>query len=344
MRNLINKGGFDNEEFGLYILAVALTIFGAFFSIYMSSCFCSDFGSDNKSANSFLMLGGFFDIVKVCSGMTLVSLIAKKKKWLKQAAIIIFLIFSTASFVASSATIATNLNAKKSAVSDSNEQINSLNKQIKDKEMAVDEFILQRKADLENNYRTRADSLYVRIKAEQSEIQALMKSKQQLKENDLSFLPILDVFNSMIPVGHMAWQRIITIAFGSLLEISGIFLLYLTYSLKHERKFAPGPTSEENPPKASKLGAKKTKINKIKISHKIEIPVSAHVYNEIVAKICSGNITPTQRAFKKEVRLGNEKISQIFKKLVADGVIVKEGKSYVLVKNNASKDLAVKFN
>ncbi len=336
MHNFISKSSFDNDEFGLYILAVALTIFGAFFSIYMSSSFCSALGSDNNSTTIFFMLGAFVDIVKVCASMTLVSVIAKKKRILRRTAVVIFLIFAGTSFFSSAATIATNLNERKSVVSDSNEQIKNINKNIENKQLIIDGLILQRKIDLENNFRTRADALYNKIKLEETQIQELMKAKQQLKDNDLSFLPILDVFNSIIPMGYAVWQKVIIIVFGSLLEISGMFLLYLTYSLKRERSLTKQEsTGSENLP-TDNLTVKTTELNKIKTSHKIEIPVSAQLYDEIVAKICSGSITPTQRAFKKEIRVGNEKISQIFKKLVSDGIIAKQGRLYVLAENQDS--------
>jgi hypothetical protein len=341
MRNLINK---DNEDFGLYILAVALTFFGAFFSIYMSSSFCSSFGADTQSKTVFMTFGAFIDIVKVCSGMALVSMIARKKKSLRTNTMVVFLIFSTVSFVSSSATIAENLNSRKSTFSGSSEKIQSLDKLIKSKEVSLDNFILMQKSYLENNYRTKAESLNDKILGEQANLAELIKSKEEIQDSDLSFLPILDVFNSLLPIGHANWQLIITIVFGSLLEIAGMFLLYLSFSLKNHQQITNEVGGGEVEDKASKVRVKQSRVHKVQISRKIEIPVSPQVYNEIIAKICSGNIVPTQRAFKKEIRLGNEKISQIFKKLVSDGVLNKEGRSYVLVNSNPSRGLSASLN
>jgi hypothetical protein len=276
--------------------------------------------------------------------MALVSMIARKKKSLRNNTLVVFLIFSSVSVVSSSATIAENLNSRKSVVSGSSEKVQSLGNLIKKKEESLERLLLMQKSHFENNYRTKAEALNDKILGEQANLAELIKSKEEAQKSDLSFLPILDVFNSILPIGHANWQLVITVVFGSLLEIAGMFLLYLSYSLKHLQKTTKETVGEENSPKVNTVTTKKVKASKIKISHKIEIPVSAQVYNEIVAKICSGNITPTQRAFKKEVKLGNEKISQIFKKLVSDGVIAKEGRSYVLAKNQANVGSGVVLN
>lgn len=318
---LTNQNSLKKKRLFLLSFTMLLTAIVVIFSTYMSASFFSGLGAEKPSKIIFFSLGIFMELAKICAGMAVVFAFVTYDRTLRNSSLVVLVIFSTMSFISSTATISHNINSVKSLASSSSEQMRHIVKTIKDQELIVENLILMQKNDLEHNYRTRAYSFNQKIKEEQIKINKLVKARQQLQENDLSFLPVLDVFNSMIPLSHATWQKIITVILGGLTEIMSMFLLFLSYKLSNKNVVLKNNVVSVSP---------FFKKNKIEINKNNDLPVSIETYKNIISKIRSGSMAPTQRAFKKEIKIGNEKISRIFKQLVYDGILNKKDRAYAL--------------
>ena len=178
-------------------------------------------------------------------------------------------------------------------------------------EQIIASLLQSQHADTVHGYRARANVTLTQIKQAQSDLEKQQNNLNNTKISDSTVSNVVLVFNSLISLGEDQWERVLTLILGTLTEITSLFLLYLNFSLKNARV------------KGKKIVAKLQQTFE-------SLPISDDEYQQITKQIIARKVAPTQRELKKAVRLGNEKIAKIVSRLLAEGVLVKIGKSYKL--------------
>lgn len=162
--------------------------------------------------------------------------------------------------------------------------------------------------------RARSNSTLDKIKLEHEILDELQRSKDTVKTSDYYSLSAIKTFNELIPLGQDQCEKIVALILGALeTEVTGLFLLYLNHALRNKTM------QQVNKAKPASLCVRKPRA---------DLPISSDEYKIITSKLVSGTQVSTQRALKREIKLGNERIAKIFKQWVADWVLVRTGKSY----------------
>jgi hypothetical protein len=298
----------------LSIFVMVLTAMVVIFSTYMSASFWAGLGATKHASLMFALLGVFLELAKICAGIAIIVANAAKDRGLQNISILVLIIFSVISFIASVSTISDQMKIGRNDAHNANEEIKIINYNIQKELQILDALTLSQKNDIEHGYRARSNQTLMQIKQEQKILDDLLFMKDKVKDADYSTLSVISMLDSLISFGKDRWEIAITLILGTLTEATGLFLLYLNFTLIK----VTYPNNKKHKKRLSH-----TYMNKAEI-----LPISQDEYREITNKIVSGKIVPTQRNLKNVVRLGNENIAKIFAKWVQDGILVKTGKSY----------------
>lgn len=307
-----SREGLKNQAL-LSMLVGLLTCMVVIFSMYMSASFWGQLGSTRISCVTFVLLGTFLELSKICAGLTVIIAHVNKNNALKINAILVLVIFTCVSFVASVGTIANEIKSGKIEAFDSSNQVKFIYNSIGAQDQVIASLLQSQQNDILHGYRSRANATLAQIKHEQDQLEALHNKLNNIEINDSTVSNVVLIFNSLISLGQDQWEGILTLILGALTEITSLFLLYLNFSLKNIRAMH-GQTVAQDTCTAS------TVID--------DLPISSDEYRNITKQIIARKVAPTQRELKKVVKLGNEKIAKIFSKWVEDGVLIKMGKSY----------------
>lgn len=304
------------KQNGLATLVMLLTCLVVLFATYMSASFWMHLGTTFTSCATFLLLGVFLELSKICAGIAVISSThSSQNATFKITTITVLAIFTLASFVASVGTIAHELKTGKNTAFSSNSEVKEIQGAIASQEQIIASLLESQQVDTKLGYRARANATLAQIHRAQSDLAGLQNKLHNTKINDASVSAVVLVFNSLISIGEDQWEKVLTLILGALTEITSLFLLYLNFSLKNARV------------KEKKVVTK----NVGELQQRFDgLPISGDEYRQITKQIIAGKVAPTQRGLKKAVRLGNEKIAKIVSRLLAEGVLVKIGKSYKL--------------
>jgi len=297
-------------------LATLLTCFVVLFATYMSASFWMQLGTTFTSCATFLLLGVFLELSKICAGIAVISATHSSQKiTFKVTTITVLAIFTLASFVASVGTIAHELKTGKNTAFNSDSEVKAIQGAIASQEQIIASLLESQQVDTKLGYRARANATLAQIHRAQSDLAGLQNKLHNTNLNETSVSNMVLVFNSLISIGEDQWERVLTLILGALTEIASLFLLYLNFSLKNARV------------KEQKVVTK----NVGKLQQRFDsLAISGDEYQQITKQIIARKVVPNQRALKKAFRLGNEKIAKIISRLLAEGVLVKIGKSYKL--------------
>lgn len=301
------------SQTSLSLLVGLLTCLVIIFSTYMSASFWAQLGSTTIACITFVLLGVFLELAKICAGLAAIIAHVNKNKALKINALFVLVIFTCISFIASVGTISHEINVGKNASFDSNTEVKFIYHAISAQEQVIANLLLSQQDDILHGYRARANINLAKIKQEQDQLAVLQHKLSNLEINDSTVSNVVLIFNSLIPLGQDQWQSLLTVILGALTEITSLFLLYLNFSLRNMR-LMEGQTITQD------LHTSKSMIE--------ELPISIDEYKYITKQIIAGNIVPTQRELKRVVKLGNENIAKIFAKWVKDGILTRDGRSY----------------
>lgn len=297
-------------------LVLTLTILVFIFSAYMNVQFLGGIGTTLHAAIIFAAIGVFVEFAKVCAGMVVIGRFVVATMF-RGISIFILCIFSSVSFIASTATISSNLSVGKKNVIQMDTTYQLLQANIKRQQDIVDNLLASQKLDVKNGYRARAAQTLQLIMREQQRLGSLQDQAKDFVTVARSSTSVLGAIDNLIPsIAHKLEGAMILIL-GALTEISGLFLLFLNFSLhkenNHVGRFRIDSKDQETP---------KSNVN--------DLPISVLQYKELSAKLLAKQVKPTQRGVKAVMPVGNEKIAKIFAKWIADGVLVREGRGYKL--------------
>jgi hypothetical protein len=251
MLNLAHNTYLEIKRSWFLIFVVVLAFFGALLTTWMDIVFFYEHYSQWFLNAMLFVLGGMLGIGKFLFGLVAVFAQAPLERKLRKLAVAIFLFLSIVSLVVGFSIFDERFKARKAIVKSSIAKMQVINKSIEDRTSVLESLILAQKIDLENHYLTRsrsynakislennylirAESYNEKIDLESSRISELLRTREKIKGSDLSFLPVLDMYNSMIPLGLELWQKIITVLFGIVLDLAGFFLLYLIFEVSKE--------------------------------------------------------------------------------------------------------------
>lgn len=297
----------------LSMFVMTLTAMVVIFSSYMSTAFWAGLGVTKYSSIMFGLLGLFLELAKICAGIAVIFAIVNCVKSLRNISLVILLIFSAVSFVASVAVISEQMKTGRTNNYNASEELKIINYKVSAQQQVIDSLILSQKSDIASGYRTRSNLTLDKIRQEREILDDLQRSKEAIKDSNLSALTVIKTFNDLISFGQDRWENIIVLILGALTEITGLFLLYLNYALRN---------------RSVQIESGISQIMAVAEQPKQELPISASEYNAITNKLVSGKLVPTQRELKKEIKLGNEKIAKIFAQWVNDGILIKSGRAY----------------
>jgi hypothetical protein len=299
----------------LPLLVMLLTVLIIIFSTYMSAVFWSGLGVTVTASITFLLLGIFLELAKVCASIAAIFAYNTKNHKLMVVSVIVVSIFTLTSFTASVGTISEQIKAGKVNSYENSAEVKIINAAIARQEQIIASLLLSQRNDLEHNYRARSNATLLQIKQEQGSLDQLYGKLNNTKITELTVSNVISIFNTLIPLGQDQLENFVTLILGALTEITSLFLLYLNFSLKCT-------TRKENRKSQSDV-----KSNIIKALQP-KFPISDEDYNKLTDSVIRGIITPNQRELKKAIKLGNEKISRIFSRWIEDGILIKTGKSY----------------
>jgi hypothetical protein len=234
MLGLVHSSYLGMKRSWFLIFVVALAFFGAFLSTWMYVLFFYEQNPQWFLKPIFFIFCGALGVGKFLFGLVAVFAQAASERKLRKFVMVVFLLLSTISFIVGFSIFDQAFKSQKAEIDNSCKIRKNVNDLIETRRSIVESLILRQKIDLENNYRTRANSLDPKIKEEQAEIEKLIKYKQEIEKSDLAFPAIFGVLNFLIPFGHAVWQKIIAVLFGSMFEIASIFFLYLIFDLSKE--------------------------------------------------------------------------------------------------------------
>lgn len=298
------------------VLILTMTVF--IFSAYMNASFLGNIGTTIHAAIIFSAIGVFVELSKICAGMVVIGKFVVTNKF-KRISILILCIFSTVSFLASTATISSNLDIGKKNTMQADENYQAIQLAIKRQKDIVDNLLISQKLDIENGYRARASKLLQIIKEEQQTLSSLQDQEAMFVNAARSVASGLNSIHNLISLDSSKFESVLIVILGALTEISGIFLLFLNFSFHKEDKNihlnGVGNNSSKEPSSGAVSG---------------NLPISLNEYKNLTEKIVTKKVKPTQRGVKAVVSVGNEKIAEIFKFLVKDGVLERTGRNYSL--------------
>ena len=303
------------NQSSLTTFVMLLTCLVVVFSTYMSASFWAQLGTTVTSCATFMLLGIFLELAKICAGITVISTQTLHNRILQTTTIVVLAIFTITSFVASVGTIAHELKTGKNTAFNSNSEVKSIQSAIASQERIIESLLQSQQADTEHGYRARANVTLAQIKTAQSDLGDLQNKLQNTKINDVTVSNVIVIFNSLISLGEDQWERALTVILGALTEITSLFLLYLNFTLKKS-------TPKQSVTVVKKIIKPEPEIN--------DLPISSDEYKHITKQIIAGRIMPTQRGLKKVVKLGNEKIAKIINRMLEEGLLVKIGRTYKL--------------
>ena len=228
MFNLMHNTYSEVKRSGFLIFVVILAFCGAILSTW--------FYGRGFNGNLWFMfaLGACLGIGKFSFGISAIFAQSPLETKIRKFAVVAFLLLSIISLIAGIMIFDQNIKERKAIVNSACEEADKIKKSIEDQFSILEGLISQHKIEMRSNYFTRADSTYSKIREENEKINVLRRSQMDINRNDLVFLPILDVLDYMIPIGLDLWQKIITVIFGSLLEILNMFLLYLIWEVSKQ--------------------------------------------------------------------------------------------------------------
>lgn len=299
------------------ILVLILTILVFIFSAYMNASFLGNIGTTLHAAIIFAAIGVFVELAKICAGMVVIGKFTVTNSF-KRVSIIVLCIFSIVSFMASTATISTNLNRGKKNAMYADESYMSLQSAIKRQKDIIENLLISQKLDIENGYRARAGELLQTIRTERQVLSSLQDQEESFAHGARSSASHLSSIEDLICLESTKLESILILILGALTEISGMFLLFLNFSFKKEEIIKLDVCGN--------LGYQPAKgvVN-------TNLPISEKQYRELTNQIVTKRVKPTQRGVKAVVQVGNEKIAEIFKHLVHDGVLERRGRCFAVI-------------
>lgn len=297
----------------LSTLTVLLTCLVVIFATYMSASFWGQLGSTTTACITFVLLGIFLELAKICAGLSAITAHVAKKRALKINAILVLIIFTCVSFIASVGTIANEIKSGKTDAFDNDNQVKFINNSIGAQEQVIASLLQSQQNDILHGYRARANATLAQVKHEQDQLALLQEKLNDIEINDSTVSNVVLIFNSLIPLGQDQWECLLTVLLGALTEITSLFLLFLNFSLKN--------IVAVNGQTVAKSACTSSAVVD-------DLPISSDEYRYITKQIIAGKVVPTQRALKKVVKLGNEKIAKIFSKWVDEGILIRKGRSY----------------
>ena len=301
------------NQSSLATFVMLLTCLVVVFSTYMSASFWAQLGTTVTSCATFMLLGIFLELAKICAGITVISTQTLHNRILQTTTIVVLAIFTITSFVASVGTIAHELKTGKNTAFNSNSEVKSIQNAIAAQERIIESLLQSQQADTEHGYRARANATLVQIKTAQGDLEDLQNKLNNTKINDVTVSNVIVIFNSLISLGEDQWEKTLTVILGALTEITSLFLLYLNFALKNARV-------KENKLNTEKICKLEPEVN--------DLPISSDEYKKITKQIIAGKVMPTQRELKKVVKLGNEKIAKIFNRMLEEGVLIRDSRGY----------------
>lgn len=307
----------DKSQQLIQKLVLTLTMLVFIFSAYMNASFLGNIGTTLHAAIIFAAIGVFVELAKICAGMVVIGKFTVTNIF-KRVAIIVLCIFSIVSFMASTATISTNLNLGKKNAMHADESYMSLQSAIKRQKDIIENLLISQKLDIENGYRARAGELLQTIRTEQQVLRSLQDQEASFVHGARSAASHLSSIEDLICLESTKLESVLILILGALTEISGMFLLFLNFSFNNveTKKLDVCGNLGDQPAK----GVANTNL-----------PISENQYKELATQIVAKKIKPTQRGVKAVVQVGNEKIAEIFKHLVHDGVLERRGRCFAVI-------------
>lgn len=303
-----------NYQLWLMKLVMVLTAIAFIFSGYLTSLFWSNFGEGMCGKVVFIGLGTFLEIVKFCSGLTLIYALFSKKQTIKYTSFLILMILSFNSGVASISTISDRIGRSKEISIKSNDLAKQLMEKINQQKHIINTMVFSQEEDVNNGYRARANETLLRIKAEQLVLDEYENKLNNLANDEFAITKISTVTSDLLGLDQKSVEKDISILLSVLLELISLFLLFLTHAIIDSSLLKEKNDLEVNN----------------KNDNNMVLPINDDEFKVLTEKIKTGKIKPTQRSIKQQVKLGNEKIAQLFLSWVNDGVLVKNGRGYAI--------------
>lgn len=194
-----------NSKTILSTLTRLLTCLVFIFATYLSASFWGQLGATTTSCITFMLLGVFLELAKICAGLAVIAAHITKNKPLKINAILVLVIFTCVSFVASVGTIADEIKSGKTEAFDSSNQVKFIYNSIGAQEQVIASLLQSQQNDILHGYRSRANTTLAQVKHEQDQLEALHDKLNNIEINDSTVSNVVLIFNSLIPIGQDQW-------------------------------------------------------------------------------------------------------------------------------------------